>query len=213
MNQFLELLIDLLFPQQCCNCWRIGAPLCEKCSKTLEPVLLPFTLKSNKNTILIRVHAAVSYTACTQKILFHLKFLGVKSLSKSCAYFILSHCTPPPGAHYLVPIPVHHKRLASRGFNQALEITRYLSTAWQIPILNCLERCDYSSASSKKSRNQRLETPRSFRVIPAVAPPPGSHLILVDDVVTTGITLYTAATALQTHCPQRVSAICFTASL
>lgn len=179
----------------------------------MEPVLIPFTLEMKRFPTPITIQAAVTYSACAQKVLFHLKFLGVTSLARCCAFYIATHCNPLPGAEYLVPIPVHKNRLANRGFNQAFEITQYLSLAWNIPILDCLERVDYASASSRKSRSERLKTSRSFRVITKRAPPRGSTLILIDDIVTTGVTLHTAATALQSLEPKKISAICFTASL
>lgn len=95
----------------------------------------------------------------------------------------------------LVPIPLHQDRLRQRGFNQATELTRRLAKVlgidWQG---DWVTKIDASEPQQGLQRRERLKNLR--RSFVARAPVPGRHLILVDDVVTTGATMEAVTRAL-----------------
>ncbi|WP_181347257.1 ComF family protein [Thalassobacillus sp. CUG 92003] len=88
----------------------------------------------------------------------------------------------------VVPIPLSSERLVERGFNQAEAIARLMTRK---PV-HLLERLD-SEKQSKKTRYERLNRINPFRSKTSVPP----HVLLVDDIYTTGATLRYAAKALQ----------------
>jgi len=111
---------------------------------------------------------------------------------------------PRPDA--LVPLPLHRARLRSRGYDQALELSRPLAQAFGLPLLDrALVRRRATPAQSRLDAAARRRNLRgAFDADPAVVLPP--HVAIVDDVVTTGATLHAAARALRRAGAQRVDA-------
>jgi ComF family protein len=96
-----------------------------------------------------------------------------------------------------VPVPLHPTRFREREFNQAEEIARILSRRTDIPLSNALRRIRYTSTQTVLDRHERMENLRNaFRVrhIPNVL---HRHLVLVDDVFTTGSTVDECARVLR----------------
>lgn len=95
----------------------------------------------------------------------------------------------------LIPVPLHHRRLAQRGFNQALEICRPLARVLALPIDGrCCERLRPTASQtgltdSERRRNVRAAFRLRYR-------PAADHVAIVDDVLTTGATTAALARAL-----------------
>lgn len=112
----------------------------------------------------------------------------------------------------LVPIPLSPGRLRERGFNQTEIIARCLGELWSIPVwADALRR-----ASSTRSQTQLTPVERLGNVAGAFSVPDhsrsatgGAHLMLVDDVVTTGATLRAAAASLFAAGARTISYVTF----
>ncbi|MCK5905419.1 MAG: ComF family protein, partial [Gammaproteobacteria bacterium] len=92
--------------------------------------------------------------------------------------------------------PLHNKRSRQRGFNQALEIAQPIAKELNIPIsANAIKRIKYTEAQSLLSAVERRKNLRNSFALskPIIA----EHIVLVDDVVTTGTTVYELATLLK----------------
>lgn len=103
----------------------------------------------------------------------------------------------------IIPVPLHPKRLRSRGFNQALELAKPLGNA-----LNCristafIKRTQSTKAQSSLRATERVENVQhAFAVI---QPIPYRHVALLDDVITTGATLGALKHLLQAQGVERV---------
>lgn len=86
----------------------------------------------------------------------------------------------------VLPVPLHWRRLASRGFNQATEIGRPLARSMGRPLLGSVIRrrpTTFQTGLSARDRERNLR--HAFKVKRAVA---ARHVLIVDDVVTTGAT-------------------------
>ncbi len=107
----------------------------------------------------------------------------------------------------IIPIPIHWRRRLTRGYNQSVAICETLSKEWQLPIeYDCLVKLHYTSSQVGLSREERLShVNKSF----AVRHPErlkGRHVLIVDDVLTTGSTLVAAYDILHAAVPDiRVS--------
>jgi ComF family protein len=88
----------------------------------------------------------------------------------------------------LLPVPLHARRLRERGFNQAQELTRILSTHLSIPVdTQSLCRTRNTTAQSgltKKDRRQNIRN--AFTLTSKIN---SSHVAIIDDVMTTGHTV------------------------
>ncbi len=94
----------------------------------------------------------------------------------------------------IIPVPLHRKRLQQRGYNQALEISRPISKALQIPIdvLTC-QRIKHTKPQTRLSKVNRVQNlTAAFKVLPHKY----QHVALVDDVVTTASTIRAISKAL-----------------
>ena len=111
---------------------------------------------------------------------------------------------PPPDE--IVPIPLHPNRLRSRGFNPAAvlarEVASELSCRWTPDLLTRVR--DTPSQTELDRRQRRRNVAGAF--VARRRPPP--HVWLVDDVVTTGSTLESAARALRAAGAREVAAVC-----
>ena len=110
-------------------------------------------------------------------------------------------------ADWLLPLPLSEARLRKRGFNQALELARQLAPSKTRS--DVLLRLRETPAQSSLPRSQRLRNVRdAFGAATGLEGTlTGRHLLLIDDVMTSGATLHAAATALRTAGAARVSAL------
>ena len=96
----------------------------------------------------------------------------------------------------LVPVPLYHRRHRERGFNQALEIADGLASARKVPVLNCLYRYRETVSQTKLDRAARWENMSGAFRLKRGFDVRGRHLLVIDDVFTTGATVNACAQAL-----------------
>lgn len=111
----------------------------------------------------------------------------------------------PFPATVLLPVPLHPQRLRERGFNQSVELARPLACAWRLPLLlDAVVRVRHQQAAQAGLRRaQRLRNLRGAFV--ARQRLDGAHVLVVDDVMTTGTTLDVLARCLKAAGAERVS--------
>lgn len=88
-----------------------------------------------------------------------------------------------------VPVPLHHVRFREREFNQAAELALLLSRPTRIPVWDAIRRIRYTSTQTKLDRAERMENLRGAFRVRHTARVKDRHLVLVDDVFTTGSTV------------------------
>jgi ComF family protein len=98
----------------------------------------------------------------------------------------------------LVPVPLAAARARERGYNQSELLAEGLSRRWGIPAWpGCLERMRRTESQTRLTPGERLRNVRgAFRAVPTAFNFRGAHLVLVDDVLTTGATLNECSAAL-----------------
>lgn len=96
----------------------------------------------------------------------------------------------------LVPVPLHPRRLLSRGFNQSRELARLIAARHALPIRQeALERVRRTTPQMELSRQARAENIRgAFSAKRHMLS--GKAVLLVDDIITTGATLEECARAM-----------------
>lgn len=107
--------------------------------------------------------------------------------------------TQPDFKHFdrIIPVPLHADKLKKRGYNQSEMIARGLSKAMHIPVdTKVLARTTFTETQTHKSRIERWENVKSVFAANSAINLNGQHVLLVDDVLTTGATIEGCAQAL-----------------
>jgi ComF family protein len=93
-------------------------------------------------------------------------------------------------ADIIIPIPLHPLRLKKRGYNQSEQISKGLASVLKLPVsTQHLVRTENTESQTKKSRFARYENLRDAFIIKNTTELIQKHIILVDDVMTTGATM------------------------
>jgi len=101
----------------------------------------------------------------------------------------------------IVPVPLHRRRRRERGYNQSEEICRALAQVLNRPVAaHNLVRRRYTHTQTHKNRLDRYDNMQGVFAVRRPARFEGRHLLLVDDIVTTGATTEACFAALQ-HIP------------
>ena len=124
----------------------------------------------------------------SRKIIHQLKYGAREKIGKILAEWTLQRITFPENKpDVLLTVPLHPKKLKQRGYNQLHWFADTLSKAWKIPHQkDLLKRNSYQKAQATKDRSHRSETQYNFSLSEKIT---GKHVLLTDDVFTTGNTL------------------------
>ena len=105
--------------------------------------------------------------------------------------------TPFSQTDLIIPVPLHPKKMKIRGYNQSEMIARGLSATLNVPVnTTSLIRGEATQTQTRKSRFDRFRNVEGKFLVTNAAELEGKHIILADDVVTTGSTLEACAIAL-----------------
>jgi predicted amidophosphoribosyltransferase len=210
----------LLAPPLCWGCSgpaRRGEVLCRLCRGRLHRLAPdPIWLCG------VRVWAPVAYSGPARALVGALKFRGAVGVADAMAAQIAANAPDGwldargatlgalPGGVTLVPVPLHPRRLGSRGYNQAAAIAAALGERAQLPLSDCLVREGPAVTQVGRHREERRAGPAG--VIEARSAVP-ARVLLVDDVVTTGATLAACQNALRAAGAGEFGAVVFARTL
>ena len=211
LNRFLNLLFPSTCPvcgndsdshrhnPVCAACWkgieRYSGPACLLCGLPLVSEYATYCescLKSPPSFSKIIYYGI--YDGALRKAVHLLKFKGIKRLARPIAELLSE--LPIPDADGVVPVPLHSKKLREREFNQTALISRHLSRQSGIPLLlDILKKDKATLPQTDVTGKERLKNVKNtFTAGKSVT---GLRLILVDDVITTGATVYECAKVLK----------------
>jgi len=156
---------------------------------------------------------AADYAMPTDQLVLQLKFGHRLALATLFARLLRDAVLQQPGftlPALLCPVPLGPRRLAERGYNQALEIARPLARSLGVALHPRLaSRVQETAAQSSVAPEQRRHNIAGAFAIPDAALVQGRHIGVVDDVMTSGRTLNELAATLKRHGAARVSNLVF----
>jgi ComF family protein len=128
-----------------------------------------------------------------QRLLHQLKYKGKQEAGETVGKWYgkeLASVKEFSEADLIVPGPLHPRRLQQRGYNQSLCFAKGLSEELKIPVQeNILKRKQFTSTQTKKGKFSRWENMEEMFECDPGQSLTSKHILLVDDVVTTGATL------------------------
>jgi competence protein ComFC len=204
-------LIHAIAPAYCAQCTVFLSEqtdiLCQKCLDSMQPIIS--TTVHITNTQSIKVFAIAAYKEPLKKLILAKSYSNIAA-SNQLGHLIwqLTHI-PHASFDIIVPIPLHWTRLASRGYNQADEIAQILSKKSGKPVKHLLKRVKRTRYQAELESALRQENVKNALVLTTQNHSlfEGKHILLVDDLMTTGATLRVAARELFKLKPASVSAV------
>jgi ComF family protein len=197
----------------CRGCWealeRVRPPFCRMCGLPLLQFASPEAAGARANTPLCGhcrrrsppfayARSAARYGEVARAALHAFKFSGRRALAAPLGD-LLAELRPPLGApDLLVPVPLHPRRERERGFNQAQLLARRVGQAWQKPVRSdVLARTVATRPQSELTAAARRANVRDAFVLHRPELVAGRHVVLVDDIFTTGSTVSACARRLK----------------
>ncbi len=148
------------------------------------------------------------YSGVLRELIHLFKYQRIRPLAEPLGRMLARAL--PPQARYdaMVPMPLHWRRRFVRGFNQAELLARVVSRRTGLPVLGALRRRRHTAAqASLASSSQRRANVRGVFSIQDPYAIAGKRLLLVDDVLTYGATVNSAAAVLAASGAARVSVL------
>jgi ComF family protein len=210
-----------LYPQICFGCGtdqvEKNKPLCNPCILDL-PFTDFFSINENPVEKIFWGRMQVQYTSA---LLFFTKDSLVQTLMAQFKYhhnkkvgILFGHLMGQAivseqkfkQIDLMIPIPILPSKINSRGYNQSEVIAMGIQQVWNRPIFgDVLTKKNWSNSQTKKDRKARLQQVPDLFILQNPACIKGKHLLLVDDVLTTGATLEAAIATLMAGSPASVS--------
>ncbi len=191
----------IIAPPRCTGCTSLlveRAVLCTPCNQSIQPVVslsLPVTQRS-----VIPVFAVGAYRDILRRLICA-KHTG-NQLAGTYLGDLVWYRTPLAQLEcdYIIPVPLHWTRRFVRGFNQTDEMAQALSRKSGKPVAHLLQRAKRTVFQTSLSAPDRQANLADAFLLSRTALQDsryaGKHLVLVDDLMTTGATLRTACQQL-----------------
>ena len=101
------------------------------------------------------------------------------------------------GIDLIIPVPLERKRQRQRGYNQSEQIALGVSEATGIPVeTKAVKRTTFHGSQTQKNQHQRMENVENAFQATGKIDLSGKHILMIDDIVTSGATIYSCARAL-----------------
>ena len=157
-----------------------------------------------------RMRAAVAYDDRSRSIVLRLKYGRKVALARTMARYMAPLNDASGDEALVMPVPLHRRRLWSRGFNQSGLVALQLAKSWGFPFeAGLLRRTKPTVPLKGMSHSQRRRAVAGAFAVDDPDRIRGRPIILVDDVLTSGSTAEACARALRKAGAERVELICW----
>ena len=217
MHSWMRPLQRLVFPDMCLSCsTRIEGKqsLCAQCWRDIY-----FFRKGKPWYIDVdehhgQIYSVMAYENCAIRLVSRYKYgRRLECVPTFARWMIRAGGAILPSADLLIPVPMHFSKLVRRGFNQVMPIAQNIASTSGVPLLlSAPVRRKHKSRppqASLPSRHSRIKN-----VVGAFQMPPekrrlvdGKHIIVIDDVFTTGATMRAMTSCLKRAGAAQVDAL------
>lgn len=223
-SKAVNAVIDFLVPIACVHCGVEGSLWCDQCIDKAPKLASNACLKCGERTAenlklcgdcvalpppLDRLVPMYRYGGPVRSVIHALKYRHITAVAPAMADIISAHSfASKANLDCVAPVPAHQSRLRERGYNQASLLAREVADKLQLQFIeDALTKTRATQSQVELTRQQRATSLRG--AFEANYRFDDGHVLLIDDVCTTGNTLMNCAAALKLAGSRRVSAIVF----
>ena len=208
-----RVVVDFFFPRYCVGCKREGAFLCNSCYQKLPRILPPFCQKCGKpetsgklcptcwgrQSEIDGIRSPFRFDGVMRRAIHEFKYHNLKAISGYLAELLAVYLKANPMAgEVLIPVPLHPRRLRQRGYNQSSLLAQELGKLTAMPVAeNSLLRSRDSLPQAKTATVEDRRRNVSNAFVCKDQRLSEKHILLIDDVCTSGATLEACAAALK----------------
>jgi len=203
----LEMICSAVFPNKCLFCGKIlldNRALCGDCDGG--------TVSKRDINDIKSAYIACEYDEGARNVIFRFKYEGKRLLSKPMANLIFKKADNITG-DFLIPVPLHKKRLKERGFNQAGLLAAELAELTKLPAYDGLRRVKETEKQFELGPEQREANMDDAFALCNGFCVDDADILLVDDILTTGATVRACAKVLKQAGARSVSLIVFASAV
>ncbi|MEW6097008.1 MAG: ComF family protein [bacterium] len=219
MLKFFNDLINFIFPAKCRTCNESLSTLeekyiCKECFSKIDFIRPPYCDKCGK--VLVESFSEIEKPLCKEcqtikRYFYKARVVGVYEgilresihifkfekkigLHKPLGELLVNYLKEQQGdlirqIDFIIPVPLHRKRLKSRGFNQAQLLCCYIERHFNVPLNLDLKRIRFTPPQMNLKREERLQNIKGAFEIKNHNSIMGKSILLVDDIFTTGATV------------------------
>ncbi|MDH6356281.1 ComF family protein [Parabacteroides sp. PF5-9] len=206
MRKIWNELVNLFYPNLCYVCRNPlvtgEKQICLSCLFDL-PRTLFFIQEENPVRALLADRERVRYASAflhfvkggsTQQLIHAMKYYGKKELGyqlgRQAALELQAAQSPLCDIDLIIPVPLHLRKKRKRGYNQSEQIAQGIASVWKKPINSTvLTRIKETKTQTNRQIYDRWLNVKETFVVSNSAPLDGLHVLLVDDVITSGATI------------------------
>ncbi len=210
--------LNLVFPPRCLLCNQPGTLLCDDCCRDFPRVMLPVCQLCGQPTDAPGICSQCRHTPLTidgirsvfvfeggvRQAIHQLKYRNHQSIAVSLARLMADYWHANPMLiDLLISVPLHPARQRERGYNQAELLARALGSMISLPVVSSgLRRLRHTRPQMSLDATQRRENVRGAFIYQSSEASGGNavsgqHVLVIDDVCTTGSTLEACSLALK----------------
>lgn len=217
--------MDFVFPKYCVNCRRRGEYICANCFSFISFDVSMICLACNRPSLDGLTHpgcrtkyaidgafCAVAYKGIVKKLIYNFKYkpyladlknslveLFYESIIQQEIFQKIYNLNPT-----LMPIPLHSKRLRSRGYNHSKLLAEGLAGKLNLKLIDALLRTRETKSQFGLKLKERKENLKDAFALNTKYKILNTNMFLVDDILTTGSTLSEAAKILKRNGAKKV---------
>ncbi|MDD4821432.1 MAG: phosphoribosyltransferase family protein [Bacteroidales bacterium] len=214
IRHLLNQCVELLFPRYCLLCqdklFAFEPHLCTHCLAKLPYITNPFSLNNDTE---MRLRGRFPFTKAesllyfdkggdSQRLIHAIKYQGAK---EAATYFgkisgqLLASNACFQTIDLIIPVPMQEDKRRKRGYNQSEHLANGIAEMLHSRVeTNCLRKIRATDSQTHHKRNERWENVKNSFLVDYPERLAGKHILLVDDVLTTGATMDACAQVLLT---------------
>lgn len=214
MTKFSEFFLNIVFPRRCVSCGKVGAYFCKNCIKKIDYIEMPFCPICQRAAIDGATHPICKTPRNIDGLFVLSHYKGpIKAAVKLLKYQFVSDTVETltdllidaypkyiPKFDMFTSTPLFPKRFKLRGFNQAELLANSLGRKLKIPVNNkILIRVNFTKPQVDLRGDERRNNIRNSFICRDSEAIKGKYVGLIDDVSTTGATLFECAKVLKSN--------------